>query len=90
MRKINKKNFEKAKDHIKMTPGEMLVTLRKLQDISQNDLSEMTGMSQSNISNMESGRQQIGRDRALVLAQALKVHPSVILFPDYQMDECAV
>ncbi len=32
---------------------------------------------------------QIGRERALVLAKALKVHPAVILFPDYDIAEAA-
>jgi hypothetical protein len=37
----------------------------------------------------ESGRQQIGRDRALALAKALKVHPAVIMFPNYKVEEVA-
>ena len=36
---------------------------------------------------MESGRQQIGRERALVLAKALKVHPAIIMFPNYQVGQ---
>jgi hypothetical protein len=36
---------------------------------------------------MESGRQQIGRERALVLAKALNVHPAVIMFPNYKVTE---
>jgi len=63
----------------------MLSTLRNLQELTQKELGEMTGMSQANISNMESGRQQIGRERALVLAKALKVHPAVIMFPNFQV-----
>lgn len=66
-----------------MTLGEMLQTLREIQELSQNQLAELTGYSQSNISAMESDRQQIGRDRAIVLAHALRVHPAVIMFPNY-------
>jgi len=42
-------------------------------------------MTQDNISSMETGRQQIGRDRAITLAEALKAHPAVIMFPNYQV-----
>lgn len=86
MRKFNKKDFVVAEDTISMSPGEMLATLRQLQELTQNELAKLTGMTQANISNMESGRQKIGLDRAITLATALKVHPAVIVFPSYQMD----
>jgi transcriptional regulator with XRE-family HTH domain len=86
---INKKDFVKAKVNISITPGQMLKTLRELQGISQQELANMTGISQSNISSLETDARQIGRERALVLAKALKVHPAVILFPDYDIAEAA-
>ncbi len=89
MKKINKKDFVIANDSTSMSPGEMLTTLRNLQELTQSDLAEMAGMTQANISSMESGRQQIGRDRALVLAKALKVHPAVIMFPNYHVQDQA-
>ncbi len=89
MKKINKKDFISGHDPIEMTPGEMLATLRQLQGLTQNELAQKTGMTQANISSMESGRQQIGRDRALELAKALKVHPAVIMFPNYKVEEAA-
>lgn len=87
MKRINKKDFVAGDDPVSMTPGDMLATLRNLQGLTQNQLAKRAGMTQSNISNMESGRQQIGRDRALVLAKALKVHPAVIMFPNYRTEE---
>ncbi len=84
--KTNMDSFVKAKVNVNVTPGEMLKTLRELQGLSQKELSEITGMSQSNISALETNIRNIGRDRALVLAKALKVHPAVILFPDYSME----
>ncbi len=87
--KKNMNSFVKAKVNINITPGKMLKTLRELQGLSQKDLSELTGISQSNISALETNIRNIGRDRALVLAKALKVHPAVILFPDYLLDEVA-
>jgi len=77
------KGFRPAKTHVAITPGESLKMLRELQELSQNALAKKTGISQSNISALENGTKQIGRETALTLAKALKVHPAVILFPDY-------
>lgn len=86
---INKKDFVRAKNHRQVLPHEMLRTLRELQGLSQNDLADLAGMSQSNISALETGTRNIGRERAITLARVLKVHPSVILFSDFDMSEVA-
>jgi transcriptional regulator with XRE-family HTH domain len=56
-----------------------------LQELSQNQLSQLTGMPQATISAIENGRFQLGVGRAKVLARALKVHPGVILFPGWEL-----
>jgi transcriptional regulator with XRE-family HTH domain len=89
MSKIDLKNFTRAKKHVHVTPGEALKMLRELQGLSQNELAVMTKISQSNISALENGSRQMGRDRALVLAKALRVHPAVLLFPDFDMNAVA-
>ena len=86
---INKKDFVKAKVNKKITPGEMLKTLRELQELNQKELAEITAIPQSNISGMETNARSIGRERAIILAQALKVHPAVILFPDFDIAQVA-
>lgn len=86
---MSRKDLVKAKINIKMSPGEMLKTLRELQGLSQSELANLVGMNQSNISALESGTRKIGRERALTLAKALKVHPAVILFPDFDIKEVA-
>lgn len=86
---MSQKDFVRAKMNKKLTPGQMLKTLRELQELSQAELAELAGMSQSNISALESGVRQIGRERALALAIALKVHPAVILFPDFDLKDVA-
>lgn len=85
----NKNDFVRAKVNLKITPGEMLKTLRELQEMTQKELADATGISQSNLSAMENNSSQIGRDRALVLAKVLKVHPAVILFPDFDIAQVA-
>jgi hypothetical protein len=71
---INKKDFVKARVHVSLTPGETLKMLRELQ-----------GLRQSNISALESNARQFGRDRTIVFAKALRVHPAVLLFPDFDI-----
>lgn len=81
--------FEKAKAHETITPGEALKMIRELQGLTQNDLAQLTNMNQSNISALENGSRQMGRDRAMTLAKALHVHPAVLLFPDFDMADVA-
>lgn len=87
--KLNKKDFVQAKVNVEIAPGQMLKTLRELQGLSQKKLSELTGISQSNISALENRTKMIGRERSLVLAKALKVHPAVILFPSFDIRQVA-
>lgn len=87
--KINKNDFAKAKVHIHLSPGEALKMIRELQALTQTDLAKLTGISQSNISALESNAKQMGRERAIVFAKALKVHPAVLLFPDFDMAKVA-
>lgn len=75
--------------HVKVTPGEALKILRELQELSQNELAEKTDISQSNISALENGAVEMGKNTALKLAKALRVHPAVLLFPDYDVQEAA-
>ena len=86
---INKRDFLKSKVHCAVTPGEALKMIRELQGLSQNDLVKLTGISQSNISALENDATHMGRERALIFAKVLHVHPSVLLFPDFDMAQVA-
>jgi transcriptional regulator with XRE-family HTH domain len=86
---MNKKEFQSAKIHTTITPGDALKMLRELQGLSQNDLARITGISQPNISAIENNQRQLGRERAITLAIALKVHPAVLLFPDFDIANVA-
>lgn len=83
---MDKKEFVKARVRCSVTPGESLKILRELEELSQNQLAKLSGITQSNISAFENGSKQIGRDTAIRLAKALKVHPAVILFSDYDVN----
>ncbi len=81
------KDFRKAKKRIDVSVGESVRIIRELQELSQNDLAELTGIPQSTISAIENDRVQIGVERAKVLARALKCHPAVLVFPGWDIEQ---
>ena len=87
--KIDKNDFIQAKVHTQLSPGEALKILREKQGLTQGALAKITGISQSNISALECNDRQMGRERAIVFAKALKVHPAVLLFPDFEVSRVA-
>ncbi len=78
-------DFRKAKRRIAVSPGESVRIIRDLQGLSQNQLAELTGMPQSTISAIETGRVNLGVDRAKTLARVLKCHPAVLVFPGWDV-----
>jgi transcriptional regulator with XRE-family HTH domain len=82
--KTTKEDLVLAGSSILIPPGEMVRELRTLKELSQLDLASITGISQTNISAIENGRVQIGKERAITLARALNVHPASIMFADYE------
>jgi transcriptional regulator with XRE-family HTH domain len=81
--------FVPAKTRVHMTPGQSLKVIRELQELSQNELAKLSGLPQSTISGMESGRINIGVERAKVLAHALRVHPAIIVFPGWETERAS-
>ena len=79
------KDFKPAKRHIIVSIGESVRILRELQELSQNDLAELSGVPQSTISAIENDRVRLGVERTKTLARALKCHPAVILFPGWDV-----
>ena len=79
------KNYRVAKKNVEVSPGESVRILRELQELSQNDLSELTGIPQSTISAIENNRVRLGVERAKTLARALKCHPAVLVFPGWDV-----
>ena len=77
--------FRKAKPRISISPGESVRIMRELQELSQNQLAEATGIPQSTISAIERERVNLGVERAKVLAVALKCHPAVLVFPGWDV-----
>ena len=82
--KALKEQFAIAKPIAKLTQGDMIRLLREKNELSQNQLAQMTGLTQSTISALENNRIKLGIERAKVLAKILHVHPGVLAFPDWE------
>lgn len=85
------KDIQKAKKRIEVSVsvGESVRIIRELQEFSQNQLSELTGIPQPTLSAIENDRVKLGVERAKILARALKCHPAVLLFPGWDVDKAA-
>ena len=79
------KNFHPAKKRVEVTVGESVRIIRELQELSQNQLAQLTGIPQATISSIENDRVNLGVGRAKMLAQALQCHPAVLVFPGWQV-----
>jgi len=79
------KKYSKAKKVIDVSVGESLKILREFQELSQNDLAELTKIPQSTISAIENDRIQLGVERAKIFARALQCHPAVLVFPGWDI-----
>ena len=78
--------YRKARKRVDVSFGESVRILRELQELSQNDLWELSGIPQSTISAIERDRIRLGVERAKVLARALQCHPAVLVFPGWDVE----
>ena len=79
------KDYSLAKKRVSVSVGESVRIIRELQELSQNELSRLTGIPQATIAAIENDRARLGVERAKVLAQALKCHPAVLVFPGWEL-----
>ncbi len=80
------KGYRKTKKRTDVSVGESVRIMRELQELSQNELAEITGIPQSTISAIERDRVNLGVERAKVLARALRCHPAVLVFPGWDVE----
>jgi transcriptional regulator with XRE-family HTH domain len=83
-------NYRPAKKRISVSVGQSVRILRELQEFSQNELAQLTGIAQATISAIENDRVRLGVERAKVLARALRCHPGVLVFPGWELPHDAV
>ena len=77
--------FRPSKRRVEVSVGESVRILRELQELTQSQLADLTGIPQSTISAIENDRVNLGVERAKVLARALKCHPAVLVFPGWEV-----
>jgi transcriptional regulator with XRE-family HTH domain len=82
----NMKDYKEAKKRLEVSIGESVRIIRELQELSQNELSSITGIPQSTLSAIEHNKIKIGVERAKILDRALKCHPAVLVFPGWDID----
>ncbi len=80
------KDYQEAQKRTDVSIGESVRIIRELQELSQNELSAITGIPQSTLSAIEHDKVNLGVERAKVLARALKCHPAVLVFPGWDVD----
>lgn len=81
------KNVVPARARLKMTPGDAVRVARDLQEMTQSELAKASGIPQPTISAIESGTVSLGAERAEKLGRALKIHPAVLLWPNWEPAE---
>ncbi len=79
--------YRKAKKQVDVSVGDSVRIIRELQELSQNELAELTGIPQSTLSAIENNRVNLGVERAKILGRALRCHPSVLVFPGWDVDQ---
>lgn len=88
-RKTNRSRSAKyvpARVRVALSPGDSVRVARELQEMTQAQLAEATGIPQPTLSSIEHGRATLGAERAEKLARALKVHPAVLLWPNWDVE----
>ena len=80
------KDYKEAQKRTDVSIGESVKIIRELQELSQNELSVITGIPQSTLSAIEHDKINLGVERAKVLARELKCHPAVLVFPGWDVN----
>lgn len=85
--KLNKNDLGPAKQHAVLTTGEVIKMLRELKGWTQEELAKRCKIKATNISLLENNKLEIGKRRAEQLAHAFNIHPTIIMFPEYESKE---
>ena len=86
IKKAKPAKYVPARVRVVLEPGDSVRVARELQEMTQAELATASGIPQPTISSIESGRATLGAERAEKLARALKVHPAVLLWPNWDVD----
>ena len=79
-------DYQPSLPNIQVSPGESVRILRELQELSQNELADLTGIPESTLGAIEDDQIQLDVERAKLIARALKCHPAVLVFPGWDVN----
>jgi transcriptional regulator with XRE-family HTH domain len=83
---MSKKDFVPAKKQTDISTGDVIRMLRELKGWTQEELAALSGVNAKNISLLENNKVDIGKKRTEQIANAFGIHPSIIMFPEYEAD----
>ncbi len=83
------KKYLPERKHAALGVGETIAMLRELKGWTQEDLARRSGIAATNISRLENGHMDLGKQRSIALAEAFGVHPATLMFPDFPLDKAA-
>lgn len=83
------KKYKTERQHATLSAGETIAMLRELKGWTQEELAEQSGIAATNISRLENGHMDLGKQRSIALAEAFDVHPATLMFPDFPMAKAA-
>jgi transcriptional regulator with XRE-family HTH domain len=86
MAALKKFDFAPERRHATLTPAKSVRLAREFQQMTQHELAKASGVPQPAIAGIESARISLGADRAEKLARALKVHPAVLMWPQWESE----
>ena len=84
---MKNKDFRPAQQRVSVSVGESVRIVRELQGLTQSELARLTKIPQSTISAIETDGINLGVERAKVLARVLRCHPTVLVFPGWEIDK---
>ena len=84
MKLVKTNEFVAARPHAELSTGEVIRMLRELKHWTQEELAKHSGIGSTNLSLLENDRVDIGKKRAVQIAEAFGVHPAIIMFPEYE------
>ena len=87
---VGKRVYVRARSYATLAPGDAVRVFRELQEMTQTELAAASGLGQATISSIERGRITLGVERAKRLALALRVHPAVLLFSNWDEEAKAL
>lgn len=86
---MGSKKYKSERQHTTLSAGETIAMLRELKGWTQEELAKHSGIAATNISRLENGHMDLGKQRAIALAEAFDVHPATLMFPDFPMAKAA-